>query len=288
MLFHGFPHQFLSVTVVAVYALNDEFKSIQRECKNGQVSGPSYAIAKITLVTPFMLLFAVSSIGIPAFLVQDVPGEAASRFFFLFAALYFVFESVAEVLSIFIDDPILGMLCFMNFWFASFLFGGFVIPYDDLYIPWTLFYHIMPFSYFVRSAIYLSFAYATFEHCPVGSFSAVCIQEESPGAGVPGIQVIDFYSNIMPIADADDTVGRDILILVVIGIVYKIIYAVGVIVKTRKVANIEDSSESPSVYHSAKEVVAKEKKTSPPVPQRKMGPNLTPVVVDDFSEELTV
>lgn len=278
------------MTVVAVYALNDEFKSILRECKNGQVSGSSYAIAKITLVTPFMLLFAVSSIGIPAFLIQDVPGEAASRFFFLFAALYFVFESMAEVLSIFIDDPILGMLCFMNFWFASFLFGGFVIPYDDLYFPWTLFYHIMPFSYFVRSAIYLAFAYATFENCPVGSFSAVCIQEESPGAGVPGIQVIEVYSNIMPIADSDDTIGRDILVLIAIGVVYKIIYAVGVIVKTKRVANIEDPDERPAVYQLAKDVVAEEKKTSPKnsLNAPLSGSNLTPVVVDDFSEELTV
>lgn len=278
------------MTVVAVYALNDEFKSILRECKNGQVSGSSYAIAKITLVTPFMLLFAVSSIGIPAFLIQDVPGEAASRFFFLFAALYFVFESMAEVLSIFIDDPILGMLCFMNFWFASFLFGGFVIPYDDLYFPWTLFYHIMPFSYFVRSAIYLAFAYATFENCPVGSFSAVCIQEESPGAGVPGIQVIEVYSNIMPIADSDDTIGRDILVLIAIGVVYKIIYAVGVIVKTKRVANIEDPDERPAVYQTAKDVVAEEKKSSPKniLNAPRSGSNLTPVVVDDFSEELTV
>eukprot|EP00525_Craspedostauros_australis_P003551 CAMPEP_0198112636 /NCGR_PEP_ID=MMETSP1442-20131203/4459_1 /TAXON_ID= /ORGANISM="Craspedostauros australis, Strain CCMP3328" /LENGTH=36 /DNA_ID= /DNA_START= /DNA_END= /DNA_ORIENTATION= len=34
-----------------------------------------------------------------------------------------VFESVAETLSVAFDDPILGMLQFMNFWFGSFLFG---------------------------------------------------------------------------------------------------------------------------------------------------------------------
>ena len=282
-----FLHLYLSVTVVAVYALNDEFKSILRECKNGQTSGISYAAAKITLVTPFMLLFALSSIGIPAFLIQDVPGEAASRFFFLFAALYLVFESVAEVLAIFLDDQILGMLCFMNFWFASFLFGGFVIPYDDLYFPWTFFYHIMPFNYFVRSAIYLSFAYATFETCPVGTFSAVCIQEESPGVGVPGVQIIEAYSNVMPIADADDTVGRDILILIAIGVVYKIIYAVGIIVKTRRVALIGDPSNSPDLFRPSTRAT-EEKDGKHPLSAPSLGPRLTPAVVDDFSEELSV
>ena len=36
--------------VVAVYALNDEFKSILRESKNGMVSPMSYVLAKSTMV----------------------------------------------------------------------------------------------------------------------------------------------------------------------------------------------------------------------------------------------
>ena len=93
--------------VVAVYALNDEFKSILREARNGMVSGLSYVLAKVVLVLPLMLVFSVFAIGIPSFVIMDVPGEAAKRLFFLYAAMMFVFESVAEVLSIFFDDPIM-------------------------------------------------------------------------------------------------------------------------------------------------------------------------------------
>ena len=275
--------------VVAVYALNDEFKSIKREARNGMVSGLSYVLAKITLVTPFMLLFSVFAIGIPAFVIQDVPGEAAARSFFLLSALFFVFESVAECLAVWVDDPIMGMLFYMNFWFASFLFGGFVIPLDDLYYPWTIFYHTMPFSYYVRSAVYEAFAYATFETCPVGSFSAVCVQEETAGAGVPGVQIVEAFSNVMPLADSDDTVGRDIIILIAIGVAYKIIYAVGIILKTRQVANIEDPCKAPALVQRAPSKAADE--STDVLAQRKPSPNgpkLTPIVVDDFSEELSV
>lgn len=101
---------------VAVYALNDEFKSILRESRNGMVSGVSYVLAKFLLVLPIMLLFSLFGVGIPTFAIMDAPGEAAKRFFFLYAAMIYVFESVAEVLSIFFEDPIMGMLVFMNFW----------------------------------------------------------------------------------------------------------------------------------------------------------------------------
>lgn len=272
--------------VVAVYALNDEFKSIVREGRNGMVSGLSYVLAKIVLVLPIMMLFSIFGIGIPTFVIMDVPGDGAGTFFLLFAAMMFVFESVAEVLSIFFDDPIMGMLVFMNFWFASFLFGGFVIPYDDLYFPWTMFYHIMPFSYYVRSAVYISFAYATFETCEPGTFSAVCIQEEEPGAGVPGLQIVEAYSYVMPIATSEDNTWQDIWSLVAIGVVYKIIYALGVIFKTRRVAVIGDpvlSTGGSAKSQKSPFVDQKYATTSDKIPAK-----IPFAMPKDFSEEMSV
>merc|ERR1712232_389375 len=131
----------------------------------------------------------------------------------------------------------------INFWFASFLFGGFVIPLEDLYYPWTLFYHIMPFSYFVRSAIYETTAPATFETCIEGTPSAVCLQEETPGAGVPGTAIIEAFARVMPIAEAEDNTVRDMLILIAIGLVYKVLYTAVVIYKTRQVAKIHEEAK---------------------------------------------
>ena len=102
----------------------------------------------------------------------------------------------------------------------------------------------MPFSYYVRSSIYEAFAYSTFESCEPGTYSAVCIQEETPGAGVPGVKIIDAFSNVSPIASSEDTTIRDTMILIAIGCAWKVVYAIGVIHKTRQVAVIEEPNIS--------------------------------------------
>lgn len=107
-----------------------------------------------------------------------------------------------------------------------------------MYAPWTYIFHIMPFSYYVRSALYQTFAFATFETCEPGTFSAICIQEDSPGAGVPGTKIIEALSQSFPLASSEDTTLGDTMILIVIGCVWKVLYAFGVILKTRRVASI--------------------------------------------------
>lgn len=92
--------------VVAVYSLNDEFKSIIREAKNGMVSPMSYVLAKTILVFPMFFIFALFSHGIPLYLVQDAPGEAFVSELILYAAIMFVFESLAECLSVWFEDPV--------------------------------------------------------------------------------------------------------------------------------------------------------------------------------------
>lgn len=99
--------------VVVVCLLNHEFKSIQSEAKNEMVSGLSCALAKMTLVTPIMLVFAVCLLGVSCFAIMNVPAEAAKRAFFNFAALMFVCESMGEVLAVAVENPIMGLLCCM-------------------------------------------------------------------------------------------------------------------------------------------------------------------------------
>lgn len=104
------------MAVVAVYVLNQEFKSILRESKNGMVSPFSYVLAKTILVLPVFFIFGLFSLGLPLFAVQGAPGESFGMAMLLYAVIMFVFESVAECLSVWFEDPILGMLQFMNFW----------------------------------------------------------------------------------------------------------------------------------------------------------------------------
>jgi ABC-type multidrug transport system ATPase subunit len=220
--------------VVAVYALNDEFKSILRETKNGMVTGISYVLAKFILVLPLFFVFAIFSLGIPSYAVQDVPAESFGICVLLFACLMFVFESLAEMLSVWFEDPILGMLQFMNFWFASFLFGGFLIPLDDLYWPFELFYYIMPYSYYVRSNIYETFSASTFEACTNQGVSAVCVNSTS------GIEVLGDLERFFPVLSTENSTVFDLGILLLIGAVYKVLYIIGILYKTSLVAPIKN------------------------------------------------
>jgi ABC-2 type transporter len=303
--------------VVAVYALNDEFKSILRETKNGMSRGLSYVLAKVVLVLPIMLLFSLFAIAIPAFAIAGVPGEAAKRFFFVYAAMMFAVESFAEAVAVLVEDPIIGMLIFMNYWckwrvssakngplgcvvyslrflfpkVSAFLFGGFVIPKADMYYPWTIFYYVMPFSYYVRSAVYETTVYKTYESCEPGTYSAVCVQEETPGAGVPGAKIIEAFSQVAPIASPEDNTVRDMLILVAIGVGWKIVFAIGAIMKTRRVASI--SSTTPGLGNRKQQSAAASSKvpvddysyTLTTQRQRSSSPSAMP---DDFDEEISV
>jgi hypothetical protein len=220
------------MAVVAVYSLNDEFKSVVREAKNGQVSGFSYVLAKSILVLPILFIFSLFALGIPLYIIQDAEGESFGPVIILFACTMFVFESLAECLSVWFEDPILGMLQFMNFWFASFLFGGFLIALEDMYWPFEVFYYIMPYSYFVRSAMYEQFLPATFEPCFGESQSSVCT------TSTQGIDVLNSLSQSFPLLSTKNYTSTDTIIVVCIGVVYKVFYIIGVLYKTSQVAKI--------------------------------------------------
>jgi hypothetical protein len=248
--------------VVAVYALNDEFKSILRESKNGMVSSLSYVLAKTVLVLPIFFVFGLFAHGIPLFVVQGAPGASFPIDLILYAVVMFVYESVAECLSVWFEDPILGMLQFMNFWvselvhklqrqfgemthtgssssypqFGGFLFGGFLIPLKDLYYPFEIFYHIMPFSYYIRSAVFNQFKHSTFEACNVeeNPFFPVCVDSTE------GLDVLDGLGRVLPLFSSKDETSTDFLVLIGIGLFYKAVYIAGVVYKTSQTSKFQN------------------------------------------------
>ena len=55
--------------MIAVYAYSIEFHAVQREVKNGMVSPFAYLIANGLLQLPFMFLFSLCSLGLPAYVI---------------------------------------------------------------------------------------------------------------------------------------------------------------------------------------------------------------------------
>ena len=102
--------------VVAVYALNDEFKSILRETKNGMINPLTYVAVKSTMVLPLLYIMSLFALAVPGLAVQDFPISSFGQATLLWSILMFCFESFAECLAVWIEDAVLGMLQFMNFW----------------------------------------------------------------------------------------------------------------------------------------------------------------------------
>lgn len=107
---------FLTSIKFTCSSLNDEFKSILRESKNGMVQATSYVLAKSLMVLPCIYIICLFALVIPAFAIQKYSWSGFGAGTLLWSVLFFCFESVAECLAVWVDDPIIGMMQFMNFW----------------------------------------------------------------------------------------------------------------------------------------------------------------------------
>ena len=221
--------------VVAVYSLNDEFKSVLREAKNGMINPIAYVVAKSVMVIPVIYIMSLFALAIPGLAIQDHPTSGFGQATLLWSLLMFCFECVAECLSVWVDDAIFGMLQYMNFWFACFLFSGNFLDSTILYYPFELFYHILPFSYYLRSAAYINMHDATWDNCTGGieSGQAVCVASGDP------LEVLDGLSTVYSVVDSENHVARDMGIILAIAVFFKVMYVFGVAVKTSRVANIK-------------------------------------------------
>ena len=105
--------------MVAVYALNDEFKSILREAKNGMITPMTYVLAKSVMTVPVIYIISLFALVVPGFLIAKYPWEVFGQITILWSLLFFSLESLAECLAVWFDNPIAGILVFITFWCKS-------------------------------------------------------------------------------------------------------------------------------------------------------------------------
>lgn len=124
----------------------------------------------------------------------------------------------------------------MNFWFGSFLFGGFLIPQRDMFYPFEAFYHIMPFSYYIRAQMYNFLADVTFDDtCDPNNNverSPVCVNSTE------GVEVLEGIGKAYPVVEASDTYVEDLAVLVALAVFYKLLFFAGCYVKGSRVSKI--------------------------------------------------
>ena len=230
--------------VVAVFALNAEFRSIRREIKNGMISPAAYLIAKGLLEIPIMLLFAVCALGPAAYGISNYEPSGFVSVCAVWAACIYACEAVSEVLSVQFDNPLLGMMNFMGFWFSGFLYGGFLIPGKDMIWPLKIFYYILPLKYGVRSMVYAEFIDADWSKCKTfadtGAPKGLCFGED-------GADILDNLADYgFPSASSSDTVAGDILRCLAIAAVAKVGYFVLLTIKSTQASKVVASAPASS------------------------------------------
>lgn len=107
----------------------------------------SYLTAKSGIIVPIMFVFALLAVGLPGYVILCFPADSLGLVLSLWAACIYSFECLAEALAIWINDPLLGILIYMLWYFMSFLFSGVFVLVDDLFIAFKPFHYIVPFTY---------------------------------------------------------------------------------------------------------------------------------------------
>ena len=227
------------LAVIGVYAFNEEFKTLTKEVKNGMFNIWAFLIVTFVLQIPIMCVLALFIDAIPGFAIANFYPPHFIQITAMYACVLFTFESIARTLSVAFDNPLLGMLNFINYWFAAFLFAGFLIPEEDVVWPFRAFFWVLPLKWSVRSINYLNEideTYAGADLCTsLGETGCYYHGNELPGwkcanepsqlcYGRNGDQVLDSLGENYTIISSDNTTAMDFGIIIAIGVVFQFGY----------------------------------------------------------------
>eukprot|EP00293_Proteomonas_sulcata_P015920 CAMPEP_0184298722 /NCGR_PEP_ID=MMETSP1049-20130417/9474_1 /TAXON_ID=77928 /ORGANISM="Proteomonas sulcata, Strain CCMP704" /LENGTH=616 /DNA_ID=CAMNT_0026608939 /DNA_START=77 /DNA_END=1927 /DNA_ORIENTATION=+ len=135
--------------VIAVFVFNQEFIALKREIRDGMFSPFAYLFSNFVLQLPLMLIMGIAAIGISVYAISGFHGAHFLEYWITFSICLFVFEGMAQMLSVVFDNPLIGMLAYMGNWFNSFLFSGLVVAREDVIWPFRAFNYVMPLKFAV-------------------------------------------------------------------------------------------------------------------------------------------
>ena len=198
-----------------------------REIKNGMVTPFSYVLAKSVLQVPIMFIWAVFALG-QAYAIMDYYVANFGLMMVIFACYIYAWEAMAELLSVAFENPLLGMMQFMGLWFSAFLYGGFLIPGEDIYWPLKIFFYILPIKYTVRSMNYVDNIDAKFDGCAkYDDDEQFCFGQDA---------LLKNVGSIYPLITDENTLSTDIGIVLAIAAFFKLQYIIILVVKSRAAA----------------------------------------------------
>lgn len=233
---------------LCVVVFNVEANLMHAEIRGGMCSTTAYLLANTAVQLPSMFALAVCVV-VPAYGMGDWEWETFGGMLVLYAVNFVVWESMAQCFSV--GNPLLGMLNYVQNWFISLLFCGFVFRGTEVIWPFRVFYYIMPFQWFFNSAIYLGFDKASYDGTlPCTPESCEAIEDcftcprgfYCPGGGLAALQcwgpdgheIMTSGQSSYEVVTPDDYYLRNILLLLLQAAVYKVLFIVQIYIKCTK------------------------------------------------------
>ena len=124
-------------------------------------------MARLLLMIPIMIIFALAAVPIPFFLISGFDASTFLAAVGTWTLHILIYESVAEAIAVWADDPILGMLAYIGYSVMGFLTCGVFLPARDMFWPVKLLYYLSSFGYYGRTMVNLLLNGETFDSCDI-------------------------------------------------------------------------------------------------------------------------
>lgn len=226
--------------VVSTFALNGEVQAVRREVRDGMYHPVAYVLAHTSLQLPMMVFLAISAIGVPAYAIADFNASNFVQFTLVYALMLWAFECIAQLCSL-LRNPLLGMLGFLNTWFASFLFCGIFLRKTDVIWPFRAFTYLLPLAWAFPSLNYFEFidyesiggAEACSNVTEAGCFDVLGANgppfrcpdlQPQQCLGLTGPQVLLSLGETYEMIDVDVNTTQEALISLAIAVGWKLLY----------------------------------------------------------------
>jgi len=221
------------LSAVGVYAFNQQFKLMSKEVKNGLFARRTYLLTTIALEVPYVVLMALSAVVIPLYVVSTGNwAELLSTILVMVSALW-CFECLAQMFGILFTNPLTGMLGMLALWIVSFLFSGIFLKPDQ--IVWFLkdAVYLMPLFYCFRALHHVQFLGTLWDGAELSDVvpGFKCTQP-GPCYGRTGEQVLKSLSGMF-VSSEQDTVTRDIAVILLMGLLVKLVSISIMVARTR-------------------------------------------------------
>ena len=96
------------------------------------VSPLAYVIANSLMQIPVMFLFTLFSLAVPAYVVAGFYFGNVGLMALVYASNMYAWEGMAQFFSIVSDNPLIGMMSYVQVWFCGFVFSGFGIQAEHV------------------------------------------------------------------------------------------------------------------------------------------------------------